>query len=728
MPKEQQQTRIQQAAWQVRTRFQQLSQPIRIALIVLLLFPLSLTILASLDALVIYSQAHSGIQHLATIKTLFSSQKEHGEGWLDDARLQAAQQEMAAAHQDFFLLEQKLDNDPLISLGPGLFPQQIQSLRALSRIGVDATAIGQKALSTAYELFPTVHSTQLALNTQPLITQQTLDVLRQNLDYVLPLMANMRSQAPQVIPTALPINDIQRRQLTSLLQAMAQVPSNLLETNNLLNAIGWLLGVNEPRTILVQTMDRAELRPTGGFTGQFGELTIDHGRVAPFTLKDIGPLEENNPDSRAQGMRAPAPFTWWPIANWGLRDSNLSADFPTSARLAIKAYQHEFEKTIDGVILFSPILITRALEILGPITIPLYHETITAQNLEERLHYYQLDNQGIWKEIIIEKVKQTPADPQIAGNQARKLFTRRVSNALLERIRHVSLNEIIQLSNEMLHNMKTKDLQIYVNNPQIQQLIASYGSSSEIDRSSDHDGLFVVQANLSTSKASQYVHTNIQDTVTLDARGGATHLLKLRLIYTQIGPVYGFDTYRDYVRIYVPPDSKLLWGNGFDAGYAHALCGTNGYPACPQYNIYGDGALMCPPDMAQSGFSTWILGDPYYSELHPMNRIGPPTNMKSDEPGRAMFGGWVIVPKNCNMTVTLSWYVPPAGHHPYSLLIQRQASTLPVVDLTIQSTTESCKALHTAGIHFQGVMGGEDMLFTPPALATRASCNIPSRA
>ncbi|GCE19727.1 DUF4012 domain-containing protein [Dictyobacter kobayashii] len=457
-------------------------------------------------------------------------------------------------------------------------------------------------------------------------------------------------------------------------------------------------------------------------------MSINHGRIAPFALKDIGPIEENNPTSRVRGNHPPAPFNWWPIANWGLRDSNISADFPTSARLAIQTYKSEFDTTIDGVILFSPLLISRVIQTLGPITIPLYNETITAQNLEERLHYYQLDNQGILKEVIIEKIKQTPANPQIAGNQARKLFTKRLSNALMDRIRHASPYEMIALAREMLRDLKTKDLQIYISNPQLQQLLGKYGSTSEIDRSLKHDGLYIVQANLSTSKASQYIQTNIQDTVTLDASGGATHLLKLGLIYTQIGPVYGFDTYRDYVRIYVPPNSKLLWSNGFDAGYNHAFCGTYGYPACPQYNIYGNGALMCPPNMAQAGFATWLLNDPYYSELHPMNRIGPPTNLESDEPERAMFGGWVIIPKNCNMTVTLSWYVPPMGKNHYSLLIQRQPGTQPLVDLTILPTSQGCSTLRTAGLHVQGIMGTEDSSFTPPPAATNYSCTMLSHA
>ena len=43
-----------------------------------------------------------------------------------------------------------------------------------------------------------------------------------------------------------------------------------------------------------------------------------------------------------------------------------------------------------------------------------------------------------------------------------------------------------------------------------------------MDRSTTHDGLYVVQANLSASKASQYVQTIMHDTVTLDAAGVCT--------------------------------------------------------------------------------------------------------------------------------------------------------------------------------------------------------------
>jgi hypothetical protein len=87
--------------------------------------------------------------------------------------------------------------------------------------------------------------------------------------------------------------------------------------------------------------------------------------------------------------------------------------------------------------------------------------------------------------------------------------------------------------------------------------------------------------------------------------------------------------------------------------------------------------------------------------------------MVSDEPGRAMFGGLVVVPKNCSMTVTLSWYVPPLSAAPYSLLVQRQAGTFPELNLTILPTPGDCATLNTPGLHFDNLMS-TDMTFTPP--------------
>ncbi len=649
------------------------------------------------------SQAQSGVQHLLNVKTIFTGVSTHLNGLLDTTKLHHAQQEFSAARANFQLVQDKLDHTAIIQTVTSYFPQylaQVHSARAVSQVGIDVANIGQQLTETAIVLVPTFRGPLLTDASKPLVTQSMLDLIGATINSILPLLTDIQAQTHSISLNALPVSAQQRDQLLQLLQVIPQAQADLVQVLDLLGAANWILGVNEPRTYLVQTMDRAELRPTGGFTGQYGELQIQGGRVAPFTLKDIS-LVEYVDSSRTIGQLAPPQYrSWWPFPNWGLRDSNDSADFPTSAQIAIGQYELEVGHQVDGVMVITPFLIEHVLQIIGPVYVPGYNETITAQNLEDRLHYYQLDNSGIAQQIA--------QQPGVDTTSYRKRFTGLLAQLLLDKVRHAPPDELLAIAREMLHDLKTKDLQVYFSNPQVEALLVKYGYAAQMDRSTTQDGLYVVQANLSASKASQYVQTIMHDTVTLDAGGGATHVLQLRLVYNQIGPVYGYDTYRDYVRIYVPPDSKFLWGDGFDTGTP--LCGGR-YQACPQTDVYPHDELLCPAGEFQPGAAAPSLTDPNGGDWHPLDTIGPPTNFVSDEPGRAMFGGWVIVPKNCTMTVTVSWYVPPMGTAPYTLLIQRQAGTFPELDLTILPTPGDCSSLQITGLHFDGLMG-EDMSFT----------------
>jgi hypothetical protein len=656
-------------------------------------------------------QAKGGVQHLLNVKTIFTGVRIHPSGFLDAGKLHHAQQEIIAARTDFQQVQYKLDHTPVIQTATTLYPpilSKLHTARAITQVGIDVANIGQQLTTTALILAPTFRGPLLTDSNKPLVTQNMLDLLGATINYTLPLLSDIQTQTRGISLDALPVDAQQRNQLVQLLQALPQARSDLVQVLDLLGAANWILGVNEPRTFLVQTMDRAELRATGGFTGQYGELHIQGGRVAPFTLTDIS-LVEYTDSSRTLGQLAPQQYrSWWPFANWGLRDSNVSADFPTSAQTAISLYQLEVGHHVDGVILFTPFLIEHILQIIGPITVPGYNDTITAQNLEDRLHYYQQDNAGIAKQAALQSGDTTTSE--------RKRFTGLLAHLLLDKIRHAPPDELIAIGRETLHDLKTKDLQLYFSNPQVESLLAKYGYGSQIDRSTTHDGLLVVQANLSASKNSQYVQTNMHDTVTLDGSGGATHVLQMRLVYNQSGPVYGYDVYRDYVRIYVPPNSKFLWGDGFDTGVP--LCGGI-YQQCPQTGVYPHDELLCPAGQFQPGAAPPSITDPDGSHWHPLDTIGPPTSFATDEPGRAMFGGWVVVPKNCSMTITLSWYVPPMGHAPYTLLVQRQAGMYPELDLTILPTPGDCTALKTTGLHFDGLMS-EDMSFTPSTFKSTA--------
>jgi len=649
------------------------------------------------------NQAYSGVQHLLNVRTIFTAVQAHPTGLLDVNKLHLAQKEFIAAHKDFQQLQYTLEHTDIIHTVISYLPQyrpQVIAADAASQIGIDVADIGEQLTATALILAPTFRGSLLTNTREPLITSSMLDLVSATIDAILPRLSDIQNQTHNLSIDALPLSAHQRSLFLQLVQAIPQAEADLIQVHDLLGAVGWILGVNQPRTFLVQTMDRAELRPTGGFTGQYGELQVNGGRVAPFSLRDIS-LVEYVDNSPTLGQLAPPQYrSWWPFPNWGLRDSNLSADFPTSAQIAINEYKHEVGHQVDGLIIFTPFLIEHILQIVGPIAVPSYHETITAQNLEERLHYYQQDNAGIFKQAVVQ-----PGD---TSTSERKRFTALLAHLLMDQVRHAPPDEIIAIARQMLHDLKTKDLQVYVTDPQIESLLMQYGDAAQLDRSTTHDGLYVVQTNISASKSSQYVRTIIHDTVSLNAIGGTTHVMQLRLVYNQVGPVYGYDTYRDYVRVYVPPTSKLLWGGGFDTGVP--LCGGS-YVHCPQYDVYPRDELLCPAGQFQPGASAPSIADLNGGHWHPLDTVGPPTNLISDEPGRAMFGGLVVVPKNCTMTVTLSWYVPPIGHSSYGLLVQIQAGTLPELDLTILPTPGDCAELKTPGQHFDGIVN-EDAFFT----------------
>ncbi len=584
------------------------------------------------------NQANDGVTHLLNVKTIFTGLKAHPSGFLDINKLHAAQKEFSTAQQDFQHVQYTLSHAAIIGSMIAYLPQyrpEIAAASAMSNIGIDVTAIGQELVNTAITLAPTLRGSLLNSGSTPLVTQPMLDLLGSTIDTIIPNLNDIQAQSRTVSLSALPINAHERDQVAQLLQALPQAETDLLQARDLLGAAGWMLGVGTSRTFLVQPMDRAELRPTGGFTGQYGDMSITGGRVAPFSLRDISLIEyvDNSP---TQGLLAlPQYRSWWPFANWGLRDSNLSADFPTSAQIAISKYKSETGHAVDGVITFTPFLIEHILEVIGPIQVPGYNDTITAQNVEERLHYYQQDNAGLAKQVVYQ-----PGD---TTTSSRKRFTALLAHLLMDKVRHAPPDELIAIGRQMLYDLKTKDLQVYVTNPQIESLLVRYGDAAQIDRSTTHDGVYVVQANVSASKASQYVDTILQDTVSLDAQGGATHLMQIRLVYNQIGPVYGYDTYHDYLRVYVPPDSKFLWGDGFDTG--KQLCGAY-LQACPQYDVYPKDELLCPAGEFQPGAAAPSIADSDGGRWHPLDTVGPPTNLTSDEPGRAMFGGWVIIPKS----------------------------------------------------------------------------------
>ncbi len=95
-------------------------------------------------------------------------------------------------------------------------------------------------------------------------------------------------------------------------------------------------------------------------------------------------------------------------------------------------------------------------------------------------------------------------------------------------------------------------------------MLKQYNLASAIQTGGD-DSLFVVDANISANKASDYLTYTMNDQVIIDTQGNAYHTTTLRYTWAVYGPLYGHGHYRDFIRVYMPASSKLIEQNGWDA-------------------------------------------------------------------------------------------------------------------------------------------------------------------
>ena len=593
----------------------------------------------------------------------------------DPARIAAATSDLRAAESDFQSLGAQLAHPDTTLALAAMLPAAANDLHAaqtLAVVGVDISQAGLALLGAATPLLTRLHGTSSLLSgSQKLITSADISALQSAMSLAVTRLTDASARLKAVDVNALPLSAHQKALFTEVEPLLPQINALLPQASGMIGLAGWLLGVDAQRNFLIQTLDRGEMRASGGFTGQYGVVSINDGKLGPISLQDVNCLDYLTgclSNGWIFGRRPPAPYDlWWPFANWGLRDSNLSADFPTNARLVMDVYYHETGQHVDGLIDVSPIAIEDVLRITGPIQVPLYGEIVTADNLEAKLHYYQQDPAAIAKE------NQLSAGDN--STSTRKRFTQLVGQLLQEKVKSLPVSEVAQVAERMLLDMRSKDLEVYFTNPKVEALLTQLHVDGSVNTTPGADGFLLAQSNVSVSKATSFVKVTQHDTVSLDSKGGATHHLTLTFSanYTY-NQVYGYLTYRDYLRIYVPPQSRLLGGDGFDSG--QPLCWApyqdpkqkepavfKGVPPCSA-DPYPQGELYCPSgNYAPGPQSTTVAtaANPIPSDGYTpwaLDQLGGPTNTTSDLANRAMYAGFVVVPDYCTATVTLSWYTP----------------------------------------------------------------------
>jgi hypothetical protein len=680
----------------------------------------------------IRSVALDGVNHLLAVKALLPISKSDPTAALDAKKLQQAQVEFNTAESDFVQLQQLVNRSDVRSAIQQFAPQYSSKLdmaQRLVQVGIDVSRMGKEVVGVALPFASILHSSPLANgNAAPLITSTDISNAEGVMIHAQYFINDIELQMSQVSIKDLPISNSQKNELSSVMALMPKVQDYITQGQSLIGIVSWLLGVDHARRFLVQTMDNGELRPGGGFTGMYGVLTVQNGRMGSFSLQDVTEIDYAG-NGMELGRQAPPQYrSWMKFGYWGLRDANLSGDFPTTAKLATQVFQEEGGGPVDGNIALTPTVIAHVLDVIGPIKVPQYNETITAQNLEDKLHYYQQD----FNAIRLQR--------QLTGTNnaaTRKAFTSLLGHLLLDKVRHEPVKTLVKILQNAVKDIQARDLEIYFTNPLAENWLIQHSYSGAMDTFSKQDGFMVVQSNISISKASQYVHTTEQDQISFDAQGGAYHNLTITLNYKQTGPVYGYDTYADYIRVYAPANAQLQGGDGFDSG--KPLCttqtkpgstnGPGGQPTPQPTN--GAGTKPPPTDQCAKYASSFPSSSRYCPNGNyslgasgnggnwPVDSLSGPTELSTDLSGRAMWGGLTLTPKNCISTISLQWYVPNAVRHSkgqptYSILVQKQGGYIP----TIQVTVDTSGISGLKPFNFQGDINA-DRLFTVSSLTKK---------
>jgi hypothetical protein len=494
------------------------------------------------------SLAQEGMQHLRMGVALLEALPRNP---LDSQAVDQAQHEFTSASTRFVQVDNDLKSLPGISMSVPTYGAQLRAALHVLPLAIEVSQVGADASNTLSLLIARLHD---PLNTQEHgLTLADLTVVEQNFRQIKAMLNLIIDQVNHLQPADLQFDSRLGKLVTTFHEDLPILQTWLDVAQKLLPVAPTLLGIGTPTNYLIEMLDSTELRPGGGFIGNYGIATFSGGRLTAAHITDVDLLDR--PFEGAGGVIPfPSTYTWFDIApTWSLRDSNLDADFPTAARYGELTYKREGgDVPVQGVIAITPTLIQHALDITGPISVPEYHETINAQNLIARIHYYQLGPHA-GSDLI----------PSPDGHSSeRKRFTELLAEHFLARVRQLPSSALARFLQLMASSVHSKDLQIYLNSNVAESLLQSFHLAAAI-QSPQSDSLFVVDANIGANKANSFIINTMDDQVSIDAQGNATHHTTISYAWLINGQIYGQPLYRDYARVYVPPGSRLQVQNGW---------------------------------------------------------------------------------------------------------------------------------------------------------------------
>ncbi len=349
-------------------------------------------------------------------------------------------------------------------------------------------------------------------------------------------------------------------------------------------SVAWL-DSPETQNVLVLFQNPSEIRPGGGFLGSFAHLSLNHASLTSLEVQDI-----YDPDGQLTSKIIPPVALQKLTTNWGARDANWFADYPTSARkvarfLEASRIYRDRHMRFSGAIAINVNLIGDILAITGPLELPQADGTTLTLDAKTFVAALQEDVETKQSKGIVKQA--TPA-----------LF------AKLSSLQDDGKKALVLAIGKRIAN---KDVMAYFANPVMEAYMQSLGAGGELYPTPERfpgSYLAVVYANIAGGKTDAYATQSLTLDETLARDGSVTDMLSIeRKNGGDVRTERWYNTMsRTYVQLLTAPGTTLASLSG---GYARDIKSTIDYAKA---------GYSADPDLAADGgkatFSTWIDIDP----------------------------------------------------------------------------------------------------------------------
>ena len=326
---------------------------------------------------------------------------------------------------------------------------------------------------------------------------------------------------------------------------LAQTYDNVMVLIKLFPA---LTGYPQEQKYLVLLQNNREMRPSGGFIGAYGILTVQNAEIKNLFIDNSYNLDF--PVKEILHIEPPEPIKeYMNQEDWFFRDSNWWPDFPKSAQNAIWFFDKESAQKvpIDGVIALTPTLIEQILGYLGEITVS--NITFNQENFWKQLQY-QVEF-GYYRQGISEEDRK-----DVIGELAKKVIAQ---------IQALPMNQWPDLLEIINQQLQQKHLVFYFKEVPYQQIVMENSWAGEVQKF-EGDYIQLVDANLAALKTDSVMERTLNYKL---EQNDDEILGTVSVNYQNTGNFSAFTTrYRSYTRLYVPAGSELISVSAGEKKYA----------------------------------------------------------------------------------------------------------------------------------------------------------------